>query len=66
MLRNLGSFLYNSNMIRHISSREWEAEDAAKCIQGHWMIENNLHWTHLSMKMSPRFIRGILRRTFQS
>ena len=29
----------------YISSREWEAEDAAKCIQGHWTIENNLHWS---------------------
>lgn len=29
----------------YISSREWEAKDAAKCIQGHWSIENNLHWS---------------------
>ena len=29
----------------YISSREWEAEEAAKCIQGHWTIENNLHWS---------------------
>ena len=29
----------------YISSREWEAEDVAKCIQGHWSIENNLHWS---------------------
>ena len=29
----------------YISSKEWEAEAAAKCIQGHWSIENNLHWS---------------------
>ena len=29
----------------YISSREWEAEEVAKCIQGHWSIENNLHWS---------------------
>ena len=29
----------------YISSREWEAEEVAKCIQGHWTIENNLHWS---------------------
>lgn len=29
----------------YISSREWEAEEAAKHIQGHWTIENNLHWS---------------------
>ena len=29
----------------YISSREWEAEEAAKYIQGHWTIENNLHWS---------------------
>ena len=29
----------------YISSREWDAEDVAKCIQGHWSIENNLHWS---------------------
>ena len=28
----------------YISSREWEAEEVAKVIQGHWSIENNLHW----------------------
>ena len=29
----------------YISSRKCEAEEAAKCIQGHWAIENNLHWS---------------------
>ena len=29
----------------YISSREWEANEAAKHIQGHWAIENNLHWS---------------------
>lgn len=29
----------------YISNRRWEAEEAAKCIQGHWSIENNLHWS---------------------
>ena len=29
----------------YISSREWEADEAAKYIQGHWTIENNLHWS---------------------
>ena len=29
----------------YISSREWEAEEVAKYIQGHWTIENNLHWS---------------------
>lgn len=28
----------------YISSREWEADEVAKHIQGHWTIENNLHW----------------------
>lgn len=29
----------------YISSREWEADEVAKHIQGHWTIENNLHWS---------------------
>ena len=30
----------------YISSVEWQsAEDAAKSVQGHWSIENSLHWT---------------------
>ena len=29
----------------YISSREWEADEMAKHIQGHWTIENNLHWS---------------------
>lgn len=29
----------------YISSREWEANEVAKHIQGHWTIENNLHWS---------------------
>ena len=29
----------------YISSREWEAEEVSKYIQGHWTIENNLHWS---------------------
>ena len=29
----------------YISSREWEAAEVAKHIQGHWTIENNLHWS---------------------
>lgn len=29
----------------YISSREWEADEVAKRIQGHWTIENNLHWS---------------------
>ena len=30
----------------YISSVEWQsAEDAAKIVQGHWSIENSLHWT---------------------
>ena len=29
----------------YISSREWEAEEVAKYIQGHWTIENTLHWS---------------------
>lgn len=30
----------------YISSVEWpSAEDAAKAVQGHWSIENSLHWT---------------------
>jgi len=29
----------------YISSREWEADEVAKYIQGHWTIENNLHWS---------------------
>ena len=29
----------------YISSREWEAEEVAKYIQGHGTIENNLHWS---------------------
>ena len=29
----------------YISSREWEAEAVSKFIQGHWAIENELHWS---------------------
>lgn len=29
----------------YIISREWEADEVAKHIQGHWTIENNLHWS---------------------
>ena len=29
----------------YISSREWEADEVAKHIQGHWTIENNLYWS---------------------
>ena len=29
----------------YVSSREWEAEEVSKYIQGHWTIENNLHWS---------------------
>jgi predicted transposase YbfD/YdcC len=29
----------------YISSREWEADEVAKHIQGQWTIENNLHWS---------------------
>ena len=29
----------------YIRSREWEAEEVSKYIQGHWTIENNLHWS---------------------
>lgn len=29
----------------YISCREWEAKEVAPCIQGHWSIENNLHWS---------------------
>ena len=29
----------------YISCREWEADEVAKHIQGHWTIENNLHWS---------------------
>lgn len=29
----------------YVSSREWEADEVAKHIQGHWTIENNLHWS---------------------
>ena len=29
----------------YISSSEWEADEVAKHIQGHWTIENNLHWS---------------------
>ena len=29
----------------YISSREWNAEEVARSIQGHWSIENSLHWS---------------------
>lgn len=29
----------------YISNREWNAEEVAKNIQGHWSIENGLHWS---------------------